>query len=49
MRQPRSKRRPVVEGVYGATFGELKARLERVNLTPKIQYFLLLVWEIKRR
>ena len=49
MRQPGSKRRPVVKGVYGTTFGKLEARLERVNLAPKFQYFLLLLWEVKRR
>jgi hypothetical protein len=48
MRQPGSKRRPVVEGVYGTSFRDLKTRLERVNLTPKIQYFRFLLWEVKR-
>ena len=48
MRQPCSKRRPVVKGVYGTTFGELEARLERVNLAPKFQYFLFLLRKVKR-
>ena len=48
MRQPCSKRRPVVKGVYRSTFGELEARLERVNFAPKFQYFLFLLWEVKR-
>lgn len=47
MGQPSSKRRPVVEGVYGTSFGEPKARLERVNLAPKFQYLLFLLWEVK--
>ncbi len=47
MRQPGSKGRPVVEGVYGTSFGELEARFERVNLAPKLQNFLFLLWEVE--
>jgi hypothetical protein len=45
MRQPGGKGRPVVERVYGTSFGELEARFERVNFTPKLQNFLFLLWE----
>jgi hypothetical protein len=38
---------PIVEGVYRATFGYFKAGLERVDLAPKLQYFLLLLGEAK--
>jgi hypothetical protein len=47
MRQPCSKGRPVVERVYGTTFGEVEARFERVNFAPKLQYFLFLLWEVE--
>jgi hypothetical protein len=47
MRQPGSKGRPVVERVYGTSFGELEARFERVNFAPKLQYFLFLLWEVE--
>jgi hypothetical protein len=47
MRQPGSKGRPVVERVYGTSFGELEARFERVNFAPKLQNFLFLLWEVE--
>jgi hypothetical protein len=45
MRQSGSKGRPVIERVYGTSFGELEARFERVNFAPKLQNFLFLLWE----
>jgi hypothetical protein len=47
MRQPGSKGGPVVERVYGTSFGELDAGFERVNFAPKLQNFLFLLWEVE--
>lgn len=47
MRQPGSKGRPIIERVYGASFGELETRFERVNFAPKSQHFLFLLWEVE--
>jgi hypothetical protein len=47
MWQPSSKGRPVVERVYGTSFGELEARFERVDFAPKLQNFLFLLWKVE--
>ena len=47
MRQPGSKGRPVVERIYGTSFGEPEARFERVNFAPKLQNFLFLLRKVE--
>ena len=45
VRQAGRERRAVVEGVLGAAFRELQARLERVNLPPVLDDLFLLLRE----
>ena len=49
MRQSCSKRRAIVEGKLGTTFGELQARLKRVNIPPVLDDLFLLLGKVEGR